>query len=762
MTLSVMSVLADGTIYSLFQPIVNLDTGDVVAYEALARGPKGPFERPDQLFDAARREDCLEELDGACRVAAFRGAIEQDLLAPLTLFVNVEPDALDSAPLNDLLAIAENAPGRLRVVIEITERALAVRPANLLSTVARIRELGWGVALDDVGADSMSLAFMPLLRPDVVKLDLRLVQERPGAEVAEIMNAVNSYAERTGALILAEGIETEQHLKIAQALGARLGQGWMFGRPSPGAAPHYGVAQLKLPTAPVVVDSTDSPFACLPDDVPLRRSPKALLIELSKQLEREAMRHGETTVVAATFQKARHFTPATAQRYRDLVQRTGFVCALGEELATEPVPGVRGAALDPDDPVCGEWDLAVIGPHFAAALLARDLGDGGPDLERTFEYALTYRRDTVVAATSALLARVTPKAVSSPPVAHSTLDRPTALENASGAIASRYAPELPDVAAVLERASRSEQPLLNRALDAATSGVTIADLALPDAPIVYANRAFEQLSGFRLDQVLGRNCRFLQGPETDTAAINRMRQAIRDGSECRETLLNYRGEQRTPWWNEVFLAPVKDENGQVLQYIGVQNDVTARVEAERALMREKDRSQGYLARLEQLAFEDPLTGLANRRRLQERMEVALWDARGADSSVALLFVDLNNFKEVNDRLGHVVGDELLVAVGHRLKSRLRRSDMLVRLGGDEFLIALPGLDPDTAAAEAEAVARQLKAAVSQPLMLTGRAETISASIGISCFPADGDDFSSLLHCADLRMYATKTAQREKV
>ena len=82
---------------------------------------------------------------------------------------------------------------------------------------------------------------------------------------------------------------------------------------------------------------------------------------------------------------------------------------------------------------------------------------------------------------------------------------------------------------------------------------------------------------------------------------------------------------------------MKDEHGKVLQYIGVQNDVTARVEAERALIREQDRAQSYLTRIEQLAFEDPLTGLSNRRRLEERMEVALWDARGAGTSVALLF-----------------------------------------------------------------------------------------------------------------------------
>jgi len=139
----VFEVLAAGLVRSVFQPIVELDGGGVVAYEALARGPEGPLATPDALFAAAREAGLLAELDTACRTAAFRGALEQGLLAPLTVFVNVEPEVLDSAPLDDLLAIAGSAPGELRVVMEITERALSVRPADLLRTVERVREFGW-------------------------------------------------------------------------------------------------------------------------------------------------------------------------------------------------------------------------------------------------------------------------------------------------------------------------------------------------------------------------------------------------------------------------------------------------------------------------------------------------------------------------------------------------------------------------------------------------------------------------------------------
>ncbi|MCZ2828060.1 diguanylate cyclase [Modestobacter sp. VKM Ac-2986] len=736
LTSTLDDVLRTGSVHSVYQPIVELGTGRVVAYEALARGPQGPLHTPDALFAAARTAGRLAELDALCRSAALRGAVAARLGPPLTVFVNVEPEVLESAPLEDLLAIATTAPAGLRVVVEITERALATRPADLLRAVERVREVGWGIALDDVGAESMSLAFMPLLRPDVVKLDLRLVQQRPGPAVAEIMNAVNGYAERTGALVLAEGIEDEAHLATARALGASLGQGWHFGRPGATAVTDRAVGTLRLPTpATLDADVHGSPFGCLPPGTELRVAPKALLIELSKHLERQAMRLGETCVVASTFQEARHFTPATKLRYRDLVARTGFVCALGADLPVEPVPGLRGAHLDPADPVRGEWDVVVLSPHFSAALLARDLGDGGPDAQRRYEYALTYERTTVELAGISLVARVAAQPAPVPEVAVPPVQLPLAQSSLVG--------------------PTPEEPLLLRALAATTSGVTISDMTAPDQPLIYVNSAFEQLAGLSAAQVLGRNCRFLQGADTDPAMVSRMRSAINAGQEFRATVLNHRGPQREPWWNEIHLAPVTDARGVVVQYIGVQTDVTTRVTAERELLQERDRTRQHLARIEELAYTDPLTGLPNRRRLEERMETALWQARLDGGAVALLFLDLDGFKAVNDAHGHAAGDELLQTVADRLRGRLRRGDLLARLGGDEFLVGLLGLDRTSALAEAERVAGDLRAAIEQPVPLAGTTVTVQVSIGIAVHPEDGDDFAPLLHRADARMYAGK-------
>jgi diguanylate cyclase (GGDEF)-like protein/PAS domain S-box-containing protein len=758
----VADVLRQNGVRSHLQPIVHLESARIAGYEALARGPEGRLQSPAALFAAARAEGLLAELDQACRRAAFGAAVEHGLVSPVALFVNVEPEVLDTAPLDELLAIADGASASLRVVVEITERALAARPAELLRTVERVRDLGWGVALDDVGAETTSLAFMPLLRPDVVKLDLRLTQDRPGPELAEIMNAVNAYAERSGALVLAEGIETERHLATAQALGATLGQGWFFGRPTARPEPVDPIdAQplrlLATGTAPAGVPGPSSPFSCLPPGAEPRRSRKRLLVEISKQLEREAMRVGSTCVVASTFQHVRHLTPATEQRYRDLAERVGFVCAVGEGLAEEPVAGVRGATLDPGDPVLGEWDVAVIGPHFAAALLARDLGDDGPDPDRTFEYVLTYDRDVVAAAVQSLLSRVAPRRGSTASAAAvpatGAPSGPGADRATAGAAGAEYPAE--------EVSSLDSLPVASvlRALTATTSGICIADMTRPDQPLVFVNPAFEALAGFPAAELLGRNCRLLQGPDTDRRAVSRIRAGLRAGTEVRELLLNVRGADREPWWNEVHLSPVHDEDGRVVQYVGVQNDVTARVEAERALRRASDQERSYLARIEELAYTDSLTGLMNRRRFDELLEVALWEARAGGTGVAVLFLDLDGFKAVNDVGGHGDGDDLLQTVARRLRGRVRRSDLLARLGGDEFLVALRGLPLEELEQEARRVADDLTACVREPVVLGGRRVSVGVSVGISTFPGDAAERGGLVHAADLRMYEVKDAAR---
>ena len=150
-----------------------------------------------------------------------------------------------------------------------------------------------------------------------------------------------------------------------------------------------------------------SPYAAAALRTP-QRGAKSLLVAVSKLLERQAGELHGLAVVLAAFEQARFFTPASAKRYAALANSTAFVVALGAGMPPEPVPGVRGADLQADDPVLGEWDIAVVGPHFAAALVARDLGDDGPDAARTFDYVLTYDRELVLEVARSLMTRALP------------------------------------------------------------------------------------------------------------------------------------------------------------------------------------------------------------------------------------------------------------------------------------------------------------------------------------------------------------------
>ncbi len=396
-----VAIVRERLVRSVFQPLVELETGRVVGYEALARGPAGTrLESPAALFAAAADGGWLAELDWRCRASAVEAAAAAGLAAPFSLFVNVEPETVGSECPDDLQPLLTQATS-FPVVLEITERALLERPRELLRAVANAREQGSGIAIDDVGADPRSLALMPFLEPDVIKLDLQLIQGRPTREVALTVNAVRAEAERTGAAILAEGIETHAHEEIALSIGATIGQGYLYGRPG-ALIPTLRVGK-PLRLRPNGGSTEITPFQLMSERCDVRRSAKPFLIEVSKQLEAEALALGETAVVLAAFQHERYLTAKTRVRYGSLAENLAFIGVLGNGITAEPLSHVRGADLAPDDPLIDEWNIAVVAPHFAACLTARDLGDLGPEDERRFDYALTFRRELAVAAATAML-----------------------------------------------------------------------------------------------------------------------------------------------------------------------------------------------------------------------------------------------------------------------------------------------------------------------------------------------------------------------
>ncbi len=383
-------------ITAVYQSIVDLETREVLAAEALVRWP-GLSITPDVAFEYARRRHRVDELDLLCQRAAVKGATAVDLPDGFKVFVNIEPG-------NSVETLVE-ATSRIEIVVEITERALLHNPAELLRSIRRMRELGCGIALDDVGAVPDSLALLPFVAPDVIKLDISLVQGWPNSEQARILTAVADYAERSGATILAEGIESAAHLDQARALGATVGQGWYFSRPGPlKSCP--APARPILVLAPVVAPA-NTPFELL-NQTKVRLASKGMLLAISRHIEQQGLSLLTPPLVLAAFQDHARFTPATASRYRTLAERCPLVVVLGAGMEPIPTRGVRGADLAPNDGLRGEWTVVVVGAHYAGALIARDVGDSGPDLDRRFEFVLTHDSDTVFSAARILLARIKP------------------------------------------------------------------------------------------------------------------------------------------------------------------------------------------------------------------------------------------------------------------------------------------------------------------------------------------------------------------
>lgn len=402
------AVIEAGGIRSEYQPIVELPSRRPVAYEALARGPIGtPLERPDQLFAEAKRRDLLPELEWQCRTAAMEGALAAGLGPNRALFLNVEPSLLASAMPEGFRELARATCAQMPVFVEFTERDLTTNPMGLLGLVDGLRKVGIGIVLDDVGVDPRSLALLSYLQPDVIKLDMSLIQGHPGRRYASVIHAVNAQVERAGAAIVAEGIETEQHLSRAVAIGARYGQGWLFARPGPLPADvEQGhceplTRQTRKPTI-----EEETPFQLISECRPVRQATKRELLQLSLELEAHAQGEGDAAVVLSTFQDETFFTEQSAARYARLAKRAALVGALGVGIPPNPAPLVRGASLDASEDLCGEWNVIVTGPHFAAAFVAKDLEEGAADMERKFEFALTYDRDLVVRAARSMMVRL--------------------------------------------------------------------------------------------------------------------------------------------------------------------------------------------------------------------------------------------------------------------------------------------------------------------------------------------------------------------
>lgn len=391
---------------SVVQPVVDLRTGAPVAHEALLRGPAGSaLESPMALIADARAAGRSAELDVRALRTHLRHAASVLTGPDPLLFVNMEPSTLAVA-LDEVLDALGSRPDGLRVVVEFTERALATEPAAIIEAAEQIREVGCAIALDDVGAEPESLAFVPLLRPEVVKLDLKLLRTVDDPATITVAHAVRAYAEEFGRDVVAEGVETAQDRTRAVVLGATMGQGWLWGRPNPQPRPTaHGFDRIRA-SRPRAGRARRTPFDLLrPDET--QAGPKELLLSVSRGLELAAVQSRVPPVLLSTFQDARNFGRPTQRRYAALANDLPLVGVLGQGLRGTPAPGVRGASLSADDALAQEWTVAVLGAHEAVALIARLRPEPvGGDRDVWFDFAVTHDRSRVTEAALLLLERL--------------------------------------------------------------------------------------------------------------------------------------------------------------------------------------------------------------------------------------------------------------------------------------------------------------------------------------------------------------------
>ena len=392
-----------------FQNIVSLPGGSPIGVEALARWGSGL--RPEAVFARASASGHLWMLDRLCIKAAIRSALAGGLSDGSALFVNCEASTPYVGLADDDLV--GQAMDRFRLIFELTERSLAAHPAALLRKVAALRSDGFGIALDDVGAQPDSLALLDVVAPDVIKLDLALVQSQPRYHQARTWASVLAHHEHAGATVCAEGIETGEHLHRAMALGATLGQGFLFDRPGPLNA---GVMESSHSAVPLTRRERRigqaSPFDMVARSVPTRVERKDTVLALARYLESQAAAATDPPIVLAAIQRAEFFEGETRDRYHRLASSSPLVVVYGSDVEGDLGHGVRGARFSSTDALIDQWIVLTLGANTAAALIAREVGDavasGSRDGDRRFEVALTNDRALITSVAHSLLTRVTP------------------------------------------------------------------------------------------------------------------------------------------------------------------------------------------------------------------------------------------------------------------------------------------------------------------------------------------------------------------
>jgi diguanylate cyclase (GGDEF)-like protein/PAS domain S-box-containing protein len=278
---------------------------------------------------------------------------------------------------------------------------------------------------------------------------------------------------------------------------------------------------------------------------------------------------------------------------------------------------------------------------------------------------------------------------------------------------------------------------LSLAVEQSPNSIVITDL---DGKIEYVNNMFIKVTGYSRDEVLGQNARILKSGKTPQTTFEEMWANLTRGDIWHGEIINRR-KDNSIYIESATITPVKQADGTITNYVAIKEDIT-----------EKKKAEAYT---ENLAYFDQLTGLPNRHMLNEQVKYLLNMAQRNNEPLTVMFLDLDNFKNINDSLGHTIGDQVLIKMAKRIKKTIREVDTVSRLGGDEFIMLFPNIDSNAAIH----IATTLIQEISKAFIVEHNELTITPSIGIALYPNDGNDFKTLLKNAETAMYRVKNDSR---
>ncbi|MBW0014722.1 EAL domain-containing protein [Mycobacterium sp.] len=395
-----------------YQPIVSVPEGATVGYEALARWPSLGYPDPQLVFEVASSEPAiLAELDQRCITGALDTFLQSGRGAGALLFVNTHPSC--DFPSEAVDARAERlTERRLRLVFELTERHLLDRPPTLMKKIDAIRQRGWAIAFDDVGADSAALPLLDVVAPEVIKLDMRLVQSVPGVSASQVMPAVLKYREGTEAVIVAEGVETSSQYNRALAWGATLAQGHRFGPPVPlSTLPLMLWSDFEVPAHQRVRPprARNSPFNVL-FAAGAKPQPAALstIQSLARHIRIIATLPENPSIVLVVLpdDDLVRVNQTALLRMRKAITAIPFFAIYGHGLPEGfGAIGIRTVSVAPSDPLAKELLILALGPHAAAAIAVHGFGRESLTKDRSeLRYVVSYDRELITTIVCDLLA----------------------------------------------------------------------------------------------------------------------------------------------------------------------------------------------------------------------------------------------------------------------------------------------------------------------------------------------------------------------